>query len=284
MWGQRGITWREPFLALLAGNDGTGVRNVDYEADPEACREIINAWVGEQTHGKIPELLVRGSVTADHVLTLTNALSFKARWLHPFLPTADGPFTTPDGPGLDVPRMAVSTGLGYGHGPGWQSVQIPYVGGDFAMTIVLPDPGTDEVVARSLSNPTGLAELVQPGETRTVQLTMPLFDLDCATELVDVLAAIGVGSPFVDGTRDFAPMTADERVWVDRVAHRATVTVDQHGTEAAAATAVLMRRTSASVAVDPITIVVDRPFYIAITATDDLLPLFLGRVTDPTAK
>lgn len=117
-----------------------------------------------------------------------------------------------------------------------------------------------------------------------MRLTMPTFDLDTATDLRGVLSSIGVASPFIESTGDFAPMTADEVRWVDRVVHQATVTVDRYGTEASAATAVMMTRTSARVPVDPITIVVDRPFYFAITTIDDALPLFLGRVTDPTSK
>jgi serpin B len=84
LWGQRGITWDEAFLDALAADYGTGVHTVDYASDPEGCRTQINAWVDDQTHGKIPELLAPGSVTVDHVLALTNALWFKARWRHPF--------------------------------------------------------------------------------------------------------------------------------------------------------------------------------------------------------
>jgi len=123
--------------------------------------------------------------------------------------------------------------------------------------------------------------LLQPNEVQTVHLTMPRFDVDTATALLDVLSATGVRSPFVAGTGDFDPMTADAVVWIDRVAHQATVTVDEQGTEAAAATAVMGVAASVRRPVEPVTVVVDRPFYFAITTTDDLLPLFLGRVTGP---
>lgn len=129
-WGQRGITWHEAFLDILAADYGTGMHTVDYVTDPEACRVQINAWVEEQTHGKIPELLERGSVSGDHLLVLTNALWFKARWLHMFLDVANGLFTTSSGERLDVARMSASPErCSYEHGAGWQSIRIPYVGG-----------------------------------------------------------------------------------------------------------------------------------------------------------
>ncbi|HEY8789439.1 MAG TPA: serpin family protein [Actinopolymorphaceae bacterium] len=284
LWGQDGITWREPFLDTLAADYGTGVHTVDYRADPEACRQLINAWVKDQTHGKIPELLVRGSITGAHVLALTNALWFKARWMHQFSPSATGPFTTSSGSRVNAPRMVSRELMRYDRGPGWQSVQIPYVGGHLAVTVVLPDPGLQKTVERSLATDTGMLALLQPNEVQTVHLTMPRFDVDTATALLDVLSATGVRSPFVAGTGDFDPMTADAVVWIDRVAHQATVTVDEQGTEAAAATAVMGVAASVRRPVEPVTVVVDRPFYFAITTTDDLLPLFLGRVTDPTTK
>jgi serpin B len=285
LWGQRGITWHEPFLSTLAADYGAGMHIVDYTSDPEVCRLLINGWVGERTHGRIPHLLEPGTVTDDHRLVLTNALWFKAAWLHTFLDAPNGPFTTTSGECLDVPRMSASPELlGHQRGDGWQTLRIPYVGGHLAMTLVLPDPGDEESVESYLATPHGLLTLLQPAQERTVRLTMPTFDLDTATDLRAVLSSIGVASPFIELTGDFAPMTADEVLSVDRVVHQATVTVDRHGTEAAAATAVMARRTSGRMPVDPITIVVDRPFYFAITTIDDALPLFLGRVNDPTSK
>lgn len=163
LWGQDGIAWREPFLHTLASSYGTGVHTVDYRANPEACRALINEWVEEQTHGKIPHLLEPGTVTDDHRLVLTNALWFKAAWLHTFLDAPNGPFTTTSGECLDVPRISASSELlGHQRGDGWQSLRIPYVGGHLAMTLVLPDHGDDESVESYLATPHGLLTLLRP--------------------------------------------------------------------------------------------------------------------------
>ncbi len=149
LWGQHGITWHQPFLDTLASDYGAGMRVVDYKSDPEACRLLINGWVGERTHGKITHLLEPGTVTDDHRLVLTNALWFKAAWLHTFLDAPDGLFTKTSGERLEVPRMSASSELlGYRRGDGWQSLRVPYVGGQLAMTLVLPDAGGDDAVVR----------------------------------------------------------------------------------------------------------------------------------------
>lgn len=129
--------------------------------------------------------------------------------------------------------------------------------------------------------------MLAPTDQRSVTVTMPLFDLDAKTPLNDVLKSVGVTAPFAPDPSDFAPMSHDPKIGslaVTDVRHQATVTVDENGTEATAATAVTVSDTAAKMPIDPLTLSVDRPFYFAITTIDDVVPLFIGRVTDPTAK
>ncbi len=285
VWAQKDITWRKPFLTTLAGDYGTGVHTLDFANDPEGARKTINGWVGDETHSKIPELIPAGVISRDTRLTLTNALYFNAPWATEFTSAGDGPFTTATASTVTSKRMRQDDTMAYGAGDGWQSVRIPYLGGKLAMTLVLPDQGKLDAVGRQLADPAIMATMLAPADARTVTLTMPLFDLDTKTPLNEVLKSIGVTAPFDPAPTDFATMTDDPKIGslaVTDVRHQATVTVDENGTEAAAATAVTVSETSAMAPVDPVTLNVDRPFYFAITATADGLPLFLGRVTDPS--
>lgn len=287
MWGQKNVTWRKPFLSTLASDYGTGVRTLDFANDPENARTTINGWVGEETHRKIPELIPEGVITRDTRLTLTNALYLKAPWATEFTSAGDGPFTTAVGSAVTSKRMRQEETMAYARGDGWQSVQIPYLGERLAMTLVVPDVGKLDAIGRQLADPATMKGMLAPVDQRSVTLTMPLFDIDAKTPLTDVLKSVGVTAPFDPAPSDFTPMSNDPKVGslaVTDVRHQATVTVDEQGTEAAAATSVTVGVTSARMPVDPVTLNVDRPFYFAITTTDDVLPLFLGRVTDPTVK
>lgn len=287
MWAQKDVTWRTPFLTTLSADYGTGVRILDFAQDPESSRKTINGWVQDQTHKKIPELIPSGVITRDTRLTLTNALYLKAPWATEFSPAGDGPFTTAAGTAVSSKRMRQDETMPYASGDGWQSVQIPYLGGKIAMTLVVPDKGKLDAVGTQLADPATMKAMLAPVDQRSVALTMPLFDLDTKTPLNDVLKSIGVTAPFDPAPHDFDPMTDDPTIGslaVSDVRHQATVTVDEQGTEAAAATAVTVTDTAGQVPTDPVTLTVDRPFYFAVTTTDDVLPLFIGRVTDPTTK
>jgi serpin B len=285
IWAQQDVTWRKPFLATLSTDYGSGVRTLDFVNEPEDARKTINAWVEDETHEKIPELIPAGIITRDTRLTLTNALYLKAPWATEFFGDGDGPFTTAAGATVTAKRMRQDETMAYTRGDGWQSVQIPYLGGKVAMTLVVPDAGDLDAVGRRLADPATMKAMLAPTDRRSVGLTMPLFDLDTKSPLNDVLKSIGVTAPFDPAPTDFDPMSDDPKIGslaVSDVRHQATVTVDEQGTEAAAATAVTVTDTAAHLPDDPVTLDVDRPFYFAITTVDDTLPLFVGRVTDPT--
>ena len=285
LWVQKGLAWNRPFLETLAADYGTGVRALDFEQHPEEARDDINGWVGDQTHDKIPELIPPGMISRDTRLTLTNALYLKAPWTHEFTPLEPGRFTTDGGATVSSARMQQMLDAGYQRGPTWQSVRIPYAGGKLAMTLVVPDAGAMAGVGHELADPDAMATMLAPTQRRSVTLTMPRFDIDTKTTLNDALTSVGVTAPFAPPAGDFAPMSDDPNVgelYVRAVLHQATVTVDEQGTEAAAATAVVVDRSSAQLPVDPVTLVVDRPFYFAITTIDTGVPLFVGRILDPT--
>jgi serine protease inhibitor len=283
LWGQRGVTWEPPFLDALAESFGTGMRQVDYLRDYEAARKAINAWTSDQTHAKIPALIPRGILDDTTRLVLVNAIYLKAPWAVPFEKSAtrDRPFTRADGSTVDVPMMSYdsSSPLAYARGSGWQAIDLVYDGAGLAMAVVVPDAGhLDEITAGFDADFLGgvLAGLQSTG----VALQLPRWTFRTQVLLNDLLKMLGMPTAFTDNA-DFSGMTRDMLLAIQAVVHEAFIAVDEQGTEAAAATAVAMRETSAMV--DTIDLTVDRPFLFVLHDTATGTPLFIGRVSDPTA-
>jgi serpin B len=284
LWGQQDLRFEPPFLDLLAAEYGAGMRLVDYRSDPEQARGEINEWVDTETKGRIPELLVPGTITPDSRLTLVNAVYLKAAWQAPFLEQLTQPadFTTLVGNTVQVPMMRSSEFSPYAEGDGWQAVQLGYVGGSLGLLLVVPEAGRFDEVEAQLGS--GLvpevAAALAPAE---VNLGLPQFDIGTQADLNEVLAALGMPTAFVDGAADFTGMTTEERLFIGFVVHAANITVDEKGTEAAAATAVGMRATSAPVD-PPKELTIDRPFLFALRDAELGVTLFLGRVGDPSQR
>jgi len=279
-FAQRDMTLEADFLGALGARFGAGLRLVDYRADPEAVREVINAWVDEQTEQRIPELLAPGVIDTLTRLVLVNAIYLKAAWQHPFPQDATraAPFSLPDGSTVDVPTMSTSAGLPYASGDGWRAVELPYVGGSLAMTIIVPD---DLAAFVRHLDADGLASITGALAASQVDLSMPKFGIETKTELRDVLTALGMPLAFDTDRADFSGITAEERLFVSAVVHQANIDVDEKGTEAAAATAVAMGATS--MPAETVIFNVERPFLFALRDVPTGAILFLGQVTDPSA-
>ena len=282
LWGQSGVTWEDPFLDRLRADYDASMWTADFEADPDRARTEINDWVAEHTREHITELLPSGSIDELTRLVLTNALFFKAPWPEElYRQPKTTPFTRPDGSTVDAEMLVATRSFAYQQGNGWQAVTLPYAGDDLAMTLLVPDEGKLAEVEGELDAAI-LEEVMADGEPTTVQLAFPAFDLDQRAPIGDVLKGLGVTAPFTTET-DFEPMSTDpaaDGLHVDDIVHQATVTVDEFGTEASAATAVTMSATG--MPVDPIEVTVDRPFLFVIHDTAFGTPMFIGRVTDPT--
>jgi serpin B len=279
LWAQNDITFQGAFLDLLASEYGAELNLVDYTSNPDAARVLINAWVDDATKHRIPELLAKGVLTADSRLTLVNAIYMKAPWQSSFAKThtAPGPFTTAAGTTVQASMMTQSAHFAYSKGNGWQSVELPYIGGDLRMVIVLPNAGTAlDVAVAALTDTAATHQSVQ------VDLTLPKFDITTSVGLATVLSAMGMPTAFDKSTANFSGMTAEEKLFIGAVIHQANITVDEDGTEAAAATAVVMNTTSAVQPQTPVRFTVDRPFVFAIRDQATSAILFLGHIGDPT--
>jgi serpin B len=279
-FAQRGLQLEGPFLDTLASKYGAGLRLVDFQNDPDGACRLIDSWVSDQTEGRIPKLL--DSLDSNVRLVLVNAIYLKAPWLEPFAEsdTKTAPFTRPNGSQVSVPTMSLNLSEGrYASGTGWQAVELPYGGGSLAMTIVVPDDlaafehGLD--AARFAQITTGL-------QAADVDLTLPRFKIETKSNLNSALAGMGMPLAFDPSRADFSGMTTQAQLYIERVVHQANIAVDEKGTEATAATAVVMAAASAA-PIQQVTLHVDRPFIFAVRDTNTGAILFLGRVVDPSA-
>jgi serpin B len=280
LWGQQGTAWRREFLDALAQEYGTGMHLVDYRTDAERARRRINAWTSEHTDGKILDLVPEGALYGLTRLVLVNAIHFKAPWEEPFESgTTTRPFRLLDGGRVDVELMSQAfRRADYAEGDGWVAARLPYLGRELAMALVVPDDlaafeeGLD---GGSLADLLGSLRPVGP-----VQVDMPRWDFRSRVALKDTLQALGMPTAFEEHRADFTGMTTDQQLLIDQVLHEALVVVDEKGTEAAAATAVVIRTLSAP-ARPPRSVVADRPYLFVIHDVATATPLFIGRVTDP---
>ena len=282
LFGEGTTAWSKPFLDELARDYGAGMRTVDFIRTTEAARIAINKWTAKQTHDRIPEIIPAGILDGLTRLVLVNALYFKSPWETPFEKdlTGDKPFHLADGSSAAVPMMQ-GTAHSYGAGEGWQAVSLPYAGSALAMTVVVPtEPSLQEL--ESLVADGGLGDVLASVRPETVELSLPKWTFRSQSPLKETLIALGMPTAFDEDDADFLAMTDNDlQLYISAVLHETWIAVDEDGTEAAAATAVVMSETSALLPGH--TVLVDRPFLFVIHDVEHRTPLFLGRVADPTA-
>jgi serpin B len=278
-FAQRGLQLQQPFLDTLASKYGAGLRLVDFQNDPAGASNLIDGWVSDQTEGRIPKLLA--SLDPATRLVLVNAIYLKAPWQMPFdeSGTKNAPFTRLDGTHVSVPTMSLNLSEGrYASGSGWQAVELPYAGGSLAMTIVVPD---DLATFEGGLDAARFAQIAASLHPTDVDLTLPRFKIETKSDLSSVLAQMGMPLAFDPDRADFSGITTQEQLYVSRVVHQANIAVDEKGTEASAATAVMM--VAGLAPSKQVTLHVDRPFIFAVRDTNTGAILFLGRVVDPSA-
>jgi len=281
LWGQKGYQFLSQYLDLLAQNYGAGMRLLDFRNAPDASRLTINKWVADQTKDKIQDLIPAGAIDTLTRLVLTNAIYFNAAWASPFEKgaTQDGKFYLNDGSSVTMPMMSQTESLGYGEGSGYRVVELPYDGHELSMVILLPDSGTFTQFENALTADK-YNGILQGLSNKQVALTMPRFKFDSSFSLNQALSAMGMPLAFTDQA-DFSGMTGNRDLSISDVIHKAFVSVDESGTEAAAATAVIMRTTS--MPLSPTEVKVDHPFIFVIRDIQTGTVLFIGRVLNPTA-
>ena len=290
VWGQENYGFLQEFLDTLALNYGDEVRPVDFQSNAEGARAQINDWVSDATEERIMNLVPRDAIDQYTRMVLANAIYFKAAWQHTFdeRATADLPFHLLDGSEREVAMMRQQENLRHAQGDGYQVVELPYGRGDVAMTILLPDSGRFREFEESLTGES-VAWVLDGLNYTPVRLTMPKFEMESTLNLSDKLKAMGMPDAFDDQAANFSGMDGqicrsrgDICLLISDVLHKAFVSVDEAGTEAAAATAVIVGVTRGVVAEpEPVEMVVDRPFVFLIRDRTTGTLLFVGRMLEP---
>ena len=280
VWAEQTYPFLQEFLDLIASNYGAGIRLADFINQYEPVRKEINDWVADQTEEKIKDLLPEGVLNSYTRMVLVNAIYFKADWLRQFDAddTFDSPFHLLDGSEVTVKMMNQGTSLPYYDGAGYQAVELPYAGDTAAMDIFVPDEGNFEAFESSL-NPAMLNETLNGLQPTSMMLSLPKFTFESQFNLSDTLKTMGMVDAFEADIADFSGMTGNKDLYISDVIHKAFVAVDEEGTEAAAATAVIMETTSAILY--DITLTIDRPFIFIIRDRPSGQILFIGRVLNP---
>jgi serpin B len=281
-WAQTGYPIEPAYLDTLAVSFGAGVALWPFDADPEGGRTVINGWVSERTTGNIPELLTPGLITENTRLVLVNAVHFDAAWDVAFDPadTEDRSFVREDGSTITTPLMAVALeDARWAQTEAYAAAELDYAGGELAMLLVRPagglaafegalDAAALDAIAASLET------------TEVVDVRMPRFAFGSDVNLVDHLSEMGMTRVFSPSEAELEGISTASELYVSAAVHSATIEVTESGTEASAATAVVVSDRSAP---SRPALTLDRPFFFAIRDRATGAILFLGRVADPSA-
>jgi serpin B len=280
IWGEKTYTFKPEYLDLLSENYGAGVRLLDFKNAPEPSRQTINQWVSDQTEQKIQNLLPEGTITNLSRLVLTNAIYFKANWQSQFdaANTKPGDFTLLDGSKVQTPMMYQSHEFGYAKGDGYEAVELPYQSGKLSMVILLPNEGQFGDIEKSLDG-ARMQAISNELQIAQVNLSMPKFKIESAFGLADSLKVMGMQDAFDPNKADFSGMDGTRDLYISAVEHKAYVSVDEKGTEAAAATGVVVGTTAAPAQV--VDLKIDRPFLFSILDKESGTVLFVGRLVQP---
>jgi len=282
VWGEKTFSFLPDYLDLIARNYGAGIQLADFINQPDAIRKQINDWISSRTNDKIKDLIPEGAIDPATRIVLVNALYFKADWLEQFDPsdTQDAPFNLLDGSQVQSKQMSNHlSGIPYASGEGYQAVELAYQGNTAAMDLIVPDAGIFEKFESTLTADK-LDQILGSMQPQMLQLALPKFSFTSSFDLGDRLSTLGMTDAFNADRADFSGMTGKRDLYITKVLHKAFVAVDEKGTEAAAATSVIMGLTAIMVPDKQLTI--DRPFIFVIRDLHSGQILFLGRVLDPT--
>ena len=281
LWLQKGYPFHDAFLALTKDHYEAGLENVDYSRATEAARQTINQWVERKTNDKIKDLIKPGMLNRLTRLVLTNAIYFKGSWAEEFdkKRTRERPFTMLNGKKGQVSMMSRTDRFKYGKGDGFQILELPYKEEELSMVVFLPDAVDGLAALEGKLNAENVEKWTKGMRKRRVYVGLPKFKMTVQFGLKDVLSSMGMIDAFLGNKADFSGMTNVERLFISAVIHKAYVDVNEEGTEAAAATAVVMEG-GAMPAPLPV-FRADHPFFFMIRDNLTGSVLFMGRLTKP---
>jgi serpin B len=282
LWGQKGYPFSENYLELLKTSYGAPLFQVDFRKDAEGCRKSINSWTEKNTENKIRDLLKPGIIKPATQLVLTNAIYFNGKWTTPFRKekTREDDFFLLSGKKVKAPLMFQEGTLPCGETEDCQVVELSYGDNDFSMLLFLPrkQAGLPEW-EKSLSQ-----QKLEPAlSKKKIRVFLPKFVMEAEFSLAETLQAMGMKDAFSQAA-DFTGMCSRRDLRISAVIHKAFVDVAEEGTEASAATAVVMMKMAAPVS-EPVPVFrADHPFFFVIRHNGTGSILFMGRVMNPAGK
>ena len=284
LWFQTGYNLLKDFLELTEEHYDAGLNHVDFAKDCEAARRKINIWVEQKTNNRIQKLIKPRMINALTCLVLTNAIYFKGEWVNQFEEklTQENPFYITPEITVDVPMMNQEDRFKYFESDELQVLEVPYKGDDLSMVILLPIKKDGLTELEDSVNTDRLQEWMNALAWRQVTVFFPKFTMTCEFKLGSALADMGMPIAFTDEA-NFSGMTGGKDLFISKVIHKAFVDVSEEGTEAAAATAVIMEGLTSVVEPTPPTVFrADRPFIFVIRDNHSGSILFIGRLVDPS--
>jgi len=282
LWGQKGYGFLDGFLALAQTHYGAGLRQVDFVGATEKARQTINQWAEKQTQEKIKDLIPKGVLNKLTRLVLTNAIYFKGAWIHQFkkASTKDEPFRLSPEKKVNVAMMSQTEKFRYMEGKDFQAVELGYRGRGVSMVVFLPKKVDGLAAFEKSLSADNVSKWLAQLRRRRVALWLPKFKTTSSFRMKKVLSEMGMPAAF-GGAADFSGMNGKKDLYIAAVIHKAFVDVNEEGTEAAAATAVVMALKSAFRPEKPVVFRADHPFLFLIRDRRSGSILFIGRVVNP---
>lgn len=284
LWSDKAFSVKDDFKNTASSAFGAGIEPVDFAHAPDVARKAVNQWVAEKTANKIPDLLAEGAVDKRTRLVVTNAVYFKGRWSSPFSKgaTKNEPFKTTPARTSDVPMMHANGQHAYAHVGSAKVLSLRYEGSQLAMLVVLPDDVAGLAKLEDSVTPETFEQWTKAATAQRVAVSLPRFKLTWGGPMEAALKDLGIKTAF-DAKADFggiAEPAGGERLQLSRVVQKTWVSVDEEGTEAAAASGVTMSVTSAQTG--PVAeFKADHPFLFFVYDTKRGRILFAGRVSEP---
>jgi serpin B len=281
LWGMTGHVFEAEFLRITREGYGAELEALDF-SDAAKAAKTINTWIEAQTKDRIKDLLAAGDLGPLTRLVLTNAVYFKGSWLVEFDPkaTQEASFFAPTGE-VEVKMMFRKGEMRYGETDDAQLVSLPYRGEGISMLLVLPKAKDGLGALEAKLDAELLSKWMGLGAKEKVKLWLPRFRLESTFSLGEALQALGMPSAFSEASADFSGMTGRRGLYISAVLHKVFVEVNEEGTEAAAATAVVMKTRRAVESPPTPEFRADHPFLFLLCDDETGSILFMGRVQQP---
>jgi serpin B len=282
VWGQEGLPLQPEFLEVLERDYTAPLERLDF-AQVAAARKRINDWVAKRTHERIKDIIKPPLPYKSTRLALANAIYFKAAWAKPFQPqaTREAPFHLLSGKTTPAKLMRKVEHFRYAEDSAVQVLELGYRGQKTSMVVILPRTKDGLRELETTLTHKGLTKWLKALRSTKVNVRLPRFKVTAPLNLTKTLAAMGMPTAFDAQRADFSGMTTKVPLFIGAVLHKAFVAVDEKGTEAAAATVVLMAAGGVPRPVQPKQFVADHPFLFLIRQRETGCILFLGRLTNP---